>query len=61
MYFQLQQMYSCETVGKSVCITRMGAVKLQYKHYNGKKTNRGGGEERGAGVKDMEFSGVLKK
>ena len=26
-----------------------------------KKTNRGGGEERGAGVKDMEFSGVLKK
>ena len=55
-------MYSCETVGKSVCITRMGAVKLQYKHYNGKKKkNRGGGEERGAGVKDMEFSGVLKK
>ena len=54
-------MCSRETVGKSVCITRMGAVKLQYKHYNRKKTNRRGGEERGAGVKGMEFSVVLKK
>ena len=26
MYFQLQQMYSCKTVGKGACITRM---KLQ--------------------------------
>ena len=26
MYFQLQQMYSCETAGKGACIIRMGAV-----------------------------------
>ena len=25
MSFQLQKMYSCEVVGKGVCITRMGA------------------------------------
>ena len=49
-------MYSCETVGKGACITRIGAIKVQYKHYNGKKTNT-----EGSGVKNMEFSGVLKK
>ena len=49
MYFQLQQMYSCETVGKSVCITRMGAVKLQYKHYNGKKNKQRGRRGEGSG------------
>ena len=32
--------------------------KLQYKHYNEKKQR---GRAGGGGVKDMEFSGVLKK
>ena len=27
MCFQFQQMYSCETVGKGVCIAKMGAVR----------------------------------
>ena len=58
MYFQLQQMYSCETVGKSVCITRMGAVKLQYKHYNGKKKKTEGAERRGErGLRIWNFQG----
>ena len=48
-------------MGKGACITRTGAVrKLQYKHYNGKKTNRGGGGG-GGGVKNMKFVQVLKK
>ena len=47
-------MHLCETLSKVVCMTRMGGVRLQYKHCNGKNIQRGG-------VKDMEFSGVLKK
>ena len=27
MYFQLQQMYSCETVGKGACLARIGGSK----------------------------------
>ena len=35
IYFQLQWMYSCEAVGKGVCITRIGTgQKLQYIHIN---------------------------
>ena len=48
-------MYSCETMGKGTCITRMGAVRNYSIHYNGTK-NRGRGV-----IKDMEFSGVLEK
>ena len=43
-------MYSCETIWVKVLVSK-GWV--QYKHYNGKNTNRGDG---GGG-----FSGVLKK
>ena len=39
---------TCQTVGKGAFITRMDIVKLQHKHYNGKKKERGE-------VKDMQF------
>ena len=50
-------MYSCETVDKGACITRMGAVRNYSTNCNGKKQ----GEGRGERVKDMEFSGLLEK
>ena len=36
-------MYYCETMIKGACIKKMVAVKLQYKHYNGKKNKQGEG------------------
>ena len=50
-------MYSYKTIGKGACIKRMGAFKYYSTNtiMEKKKTGRGGG------VKDMEFSGVLKK
>ena len=52
-------MYSYKTIGKGACIKRMGAFKYYSTNtiMEKKKKNRG----RGGGVKDMEFSGVLKK
>ena len=58
MYFQLQKMYSCETLCKGACITRI----VEVRNYNTntilvkKKKTEGGG-----GVKDMEFPRVLEK
>ena len=51
-------MCSCQTVGKGVCITRMGAVRNYGTNTIMEKPNRGGG---GGGVKDMKFLGVLEK
>ena len=51
-------MYSCETVGKGACITRMGAVINYSTNTIMEKKKRGG---RGEGGKHMEFSGVLEK
>ena len=56
LYFQLQLMYSSETVGKVAC-KDWGSQNLQYKHHNGKRQTQVGGWV----VKDMDFSGVLKK
>ena len=50
--------YLYEPVWVKVLVSKDGySQKLQYKHYNEKK-QRG---RAGGGVKDMEFSGVLKK
>ena len=52
--FSIAIMYSCETVWVKMFVSKgWCSQKLQYKHYNGKKTNR-----EGVRVKDMEFSGV---
>ena len=45
-------------MGNGACIKRMGAVKNYSTNTIMEKTNRGGRE---GGVKDIEFSGVLKK
>ena len=58
MYFQLQYMYSYETIGKGACIKRMGALKYYSTNTIMEKKQT---EGEGRGVKDMEFSGVLKK
>ena len=49
--FSIAIMYYCETMIKGACIKKMVAVKLQYKHYNGKKNKQG----EGGGLKDTEF------
>ena len=53
-------MYSCETVapGKGARITRMVAVRNYSTNTVMEKKNKQGS---GVGVKDMEFSGILKK
>ena len=48
-------MYSCETVGKGACIKRMSAVRNYITNTIMEKKNSKGE------VKDIEFSGVLKK
>ena len=58
MCFQFQQMYSCETVGKGVCIAKMGAVRNYSTNTIMKKKKK---NKQGWGVKDMEFSGVFEK
>ena len=49
-------MYSCETVGKGACITRMGAVRNYSRNTIMDKNKQGVGKG-----EDIEFSGVLKK
>ena len=48
-------MHSCEIVGKSACITRMGAVRNYSTNTIMEKNKR-----RGGAVKDMEILGVLE-
>ena len=45
-------------MGKGACIKRMGAVKNYSTNTIMEKKNRRRGED---GVKNMEFSGILKK
>ena len=47
---------TCQTVGKGAFITRMDAVKLQHKHYSGKK-KRGGRLRIWNFENNVEFSG----
>ena len=42
MYFQLQQIYAAETVGKNACITRM-KLQITVQTLEWKKINRGRG------------------
>ena len=46
-------------MGKGTFIKRMDGFgqKLRYKHYNGKKTNRG----KGVGLRIMNFQGQIKE
>ena len=58
MYFQLQKMYSCETLCKGACITRIVEVRNYNTNTIMEKKNK---TEGGGGVKDMEFPRVLEK
>ena len=53
MYFQLQQMYSCETMSKGACIKRMVVAVRNYSTNTTMEKKQTSG--RGA-VKDTEFS-----
>ena len=50
-------MYSCETVGKAACITRMGAVR----NYSTNTVMDKKKQWEGRRSKDIEFLEVLKK